>query len=534
MFSSRNTFLLFFFTFASLSLFAQPVVTERPRLVVGIFINGLQQKHIDILWNYFDPNGFKKIIGQGANCQNVSYNIVSAGNASDIANVVTGSTAYYNGIVGNNIYSKIDDSAETILQDDNQVGIGTKQTLSAHNLLSSTIADEIMLTNPGKCKSYAVAMGPEEAIMLGGHTAKSVAWIDDVNFKWITTGYYSDGLSHWADEMNVRTFNDYTSRIWEPLYNIYTYMNKPLHEDKKWGFYYDPKSNKNKTTHTSILKFTPNANKLVVDLGTKILTEEQLGKDIYPDVLMLNFSVRIPSEKTQAIQSAEKEDIYLRLDKDIETLLKTIDTNVGLDKTLVVVFGNQTAAHSPSELGENKIPAGYFNAERSLALLSSYLMALYGNEKWISGYYGKNIFLNKEKITQKKLNFNEVQKKVSEFMVEFEGIQATYSSDQIINSVGNQDSEISKIRNSSNKNFIGDVIFTLLPGWLEVDNKNNPVGESNSLVSYTPVYFYGWNIKPQTISTSYQTTDIAPTISRILNIPMPNACIGKPIVEICP
>jgi phosphoglycerol transferase MdoB-like AlkP superfamily enzyme len=74
----------------------------------------------------------------------------------------------------------------------------------------------------------------------------------------------------------------------------------------------------------------------------------------------------------------------------------------------------------------------------------------------------------------------------------------------------------------------------LLPGWIEVDNKNNPVGESNAIVSYTPLYFYGWKIKPQNISTSYQTTDIAPTISRIMDIPMPNACIGKPIVEVNP
>jgi hypothetical protein len=67
---------------------------------------------------------------------------------------------------------------------------------------------------------------------------------------------------------------------------------------------------------------------------------------------------------------------------------------------------------------------------------------------------------------------------------------------------------------------------------LEVDDKNNPIGESNAIVSYTPVYFYGWKIPTQKIVNAYQTTDIAPTISRILNIPMPNACIGKPIEEV--
>jgi len=266
----------------------------------------------------------------------------------------------------------------------------------------------------------------------------------------------------------------------------------------------------------------------------KILEQEHLGNDIYPDMLLLQFTVRTPFEKSTALNTAEKEDMYFRLDKEIQNLLQKINEKTGLDKTLVFLFGNQTGVHSPTELGENKIPAGYFNADRSMALLSSYLMAVYGPEKWISGYYGKNIFLNKEKILSKKLNLSEFQKTVAEFMLEFEGIKAAFPSSQILNFGGNKDSEMARLQNSTNKISVGDVIFTLLPGWIEVDNKNNPIGESNAIVSYTPLYFYGWKIKSQNISTSYQTIDIAPTISRILDIPMPNASIGKPIIEVTP
>jgi len=531
----RSIFSVLIFLVLSLSASAQPSAVERPRLVVGIMVDGLQQKHIDLLWNYFDPGGFKKIIGQGANCRNVSYNIVPAGNASDIAAVMTGSTPYYNGVSGNKYFYRSEDNVVSILQDDNQIGIGTNQTLSAHNLLSSTIGDEIMLANPRKSKSYAVALSAEEAIMLGGHTSKSVAWIDDVNMKWVTTGYYADGLSRWADEMNVNgTFQNFMARTWGPLFNINTYLSKPNREDKKWGFYYDPATKKSKNSQVSILKTTPSANGLVTELGMKIFDQEQLGTDIYADILLLQFTVRTPFEKTTALQSAEKEDIYLRLDKDIQTILQKIDVKVGLDKTLVFMFGNQTQVHSPAELGENKIPAGYFNADRSLALLSTYLMAIYGQEKWISGYYGKNIFLNKEKIAAKKLNFSDIQKTVAEFMLEFEGIQTAFPAPVVLNMSGDSNSELARLRNSTNKNSVGDVIITLLPGWIEVDNKNNPVGESNAIVSYTPLYFYGWKVKPQTVSGSYQTTDIAPTISRIMDIPLPNACIGKPILEINP
>jgi len=532
-FSPRNIFLTCSFIILGQGVFAQPPVTERPRLVIGIMIDGLQQKHLDLLWNYLDPNGFKRIIEHGANCRNVSYNIVSTGNAADIANVMTGTTPYYNGIAGTNYFKRSDREIHSILDDENQLGIGTKMTVSAHNLLSSTLLDELMLAYPNKSKSYVVAINPEDAIMLGGHTAKSVAWIDDVNMKWVTTGYYEDGLSRWADEMNTNgTFTNYLARIWGPLFSINTYFSKPHKEDKKWGFMYDPTAKRTKNSSVSILKTTPSANGLVAELGLKIINEEKLGMDNSPDMLMLQFTVRTPDEKTFALQSAEKEDMYYRLDKDIQNLLQKIDIKIGLDKTLIFMFANQTGVHSPAELGINKIPAGYFNAKRSIALLSTYLMAIYGQERWIDGYYGKNIFLNKSKIEEKKISFREMQQTVADFLMEFEGIQAAFPASQILNMSGNDDTQMARIRNSTNKNNAGDVIITLLPGWIEVDDKNIPVGESNAIVSYTPLYFYGWQIKPQKVEASYQTTDIAPTLSRILNIPVPNAAIGKPIEEL--
>jgi hypothetical protein len=503
--------------------------------VIGIMVDGLQQKHIDELWNYFEPNGLKKIIEQGANCRNISYNIISTGNTADVASVMSGTVPYYNGVSSSLYFNRSTRETVSILQDDNQTGIGTNLNISAHNLLSSTILDELMLTYPEKSKSYAVGINADETIMMGGHTAKSVAWLDDTNMKWITTGYYADGLEHCADSMNTAgIFTNYVSRTWGPLFNIKTYFSKPRNGDGKWGFYYNPAEKKSKNSPVSILKTTPSANGLVADLAWRIITNEHLGSDNYPDMLMLQFTVRTPNEKTFSLQSAEKEDMYYRLDKEIQNLLQKIDVKIGLDKTLIFMFANQTGIHSPMELGENKIPAGYFNARKSIALLSAYLMAIYGQERWIDGYYGKNIFLNKSKIEEKKINFKEMQQTIADFMQEFEGIQTAFPSSTILNTTGKEDSEMLRIRNSLNKKSMGDVIFTLLPGWMEVDDKNNPVGESNAIVSYTPVYFYGWKIKPQKIETSYQTTDIAPTLSRILNIPMPNAATGKPMEELAP
>jgi len=513
--------------------FYQPVfAVEPPRLVIGIMVDGLQQKHIELLWPYMDPAGMKRIMGEGARFKNVNYNINSAGNSSDIATVMTGSVPFYHGIAGDYFYNRKTDKIRSFTYDDKEIGIGTAEKHSAFSLLSSTVSDELKLTYPGKAKSYAVAINAPEAILLGGHTANSAVWMDDENHKWVATGYYREGLCKSADQMNVSgAFKSISQREWKPMYALNTYMSSSV-ESKKSEFSIRPTDKKNKTGLSTLLKNTPSANSLVADLGIRIVNDEQLGMDNITDLLMLQFTVRTPNEKLFSLQSIEKEDMYLRLDRDIQTLLQKIDAKVGLDKTLVFLFANQTDVHSPSELGENSIPAGYFSATRSMALLNTYLMALYGHDKWVLGYYGKNIYLNKAKIEEKKLRFEDVQKAVVNFMPEFEGIQAAYTSQQVLAMGGDSNNEIARLRNSMHKNTMGDVVFTLMPGWLELDEQMRPVGESNTITSYAPLAFYGWKIKPAVHNASYQVTDIAPTLSRLLNIPIPNASIGKPIKEL--
>ena len=159
-------------------------------------------------------------------------------------------------------------------------------------------------------------------------------------------------------------------------------------------------------------------------------------------------------------------------------------------------------------------------------------MAMYGPEKWIKGYYGKNIFLNKEKILEYKLNIKDFQQTVADFMVEFEGVQTAYTFNQLMNTGADNNNEMSRLRNTIHKKTVGDVLFTLLPGWLELDDNLKAVGEMNEMISFTPLYFYGWRIQPETVRTNYQITDLAPTLTRILNVPFPNANIGKPMTEL--
>ena len=58
-------------------------------------------------------------------------------------------------------------------------------------------------------------------------------------------------------------------------------------------------------------------------------------------------------------RAVEVEDVYLRLDKDLEELLNTLDKEVGKNNYTVFLTADHGAADVPNHLTDNKIPAGY-------------------------------------------------------------------------------------------------------------------------------------------------------------------------------
>jgi len=521
-------FFRYFLLSGFLLMFQSHLLADKPRLVVGIMIDGLQKSHIEQLRTRFGQDGLRKICFGGAAFNKVDCNIVSAGNAADITTLMTGTVPYYHSITGNSIFNRNNAQITPVFEDKNQSGIETNLKLSAFNMKTTSLLDELMLTYPERSKSYVVAIQPDDAIALGGHTADGVVWINDATLKWSTTTYYTKGLPWQAMDMNSNnSFMRHGGQPWTPLYDPDTYLSAPGRRASR-SFEYLPVEKKPGQTATRI-RNTPAANALVAELGLRIVNEEKLGKDIYPDLLMLQFTVRTPNDKRFSLQSMEKEDMYLRLDGEIQFLMQKIESWISAEEVLYFVFGNQTNARSPEELKDNNMYAGYFNAGRSLALLNSYLIAMYGQEKWVEGYHNKNIYLNRKKIEEKNLNMDEFLRNVASFMSEFEGIQSALTFKNMMNQPVSLMSEQSRIRNSTYKNGAGDIVLTMMPGWVEVDDKQEPVGESSSLIPEIPFYLYGWKIQPQTVFQPCNITDISPTICNILSVPATNGNIGKAI-----
>jgi hypothetical protein len=316
------------------------------------------------------------------------------------------------------------------------------------------------------------------------------------------------------------------SENWQPLFSMPSYQYAPqgsYNNNEKPKFL---KFSNNDDNYDFMDKFrqSPFINEIIKELAVRAIREEQLGSDDATDLLCIEFNAHSPFNNYTLC--AENEDLFTRLDRNIKSLLDVIEISVGLDNSLIVLTA---PFNNPNHTQKNdaRLSSGTFNSRRAMSLLNSYLMAIYGQGRWVSGYYDKNISLNKTLIENEGIKMVEIQNYVAQFMLEFSGVHTAIPAYQIQTAASLPNDMPSRMRNSHFKNRSGDVIFTLLPGWVEYDEKAQRTLYPSITQPYTPIAIWTKDIK-RTINNDIIIEDLCATICRILQIPYPNACIGTP------
>jgi len=279
------------------------------------------------------------------------------------------------------------------------------------------------------------------------------------------------------------------------------------------------------------LKQTPFGNTFTKDMAIATIMNENLGRGRFTDLLTVSFVATEYIGNAFGTLSVEVEDAFVKLDKDIEHFLQFIDIYIGRQNTLIFLTSNHGAAQTPGYLADSKVPVGSFNLNSSVSLLRSYLNAIYGNGDWIKEHYGLQLYLNADLIENSKLNLDDFRNTVAEFMVQFTGVSHTVTATALQNTNFTEGYR-RQMQNNYHPRRSGDVSLNLLPGWVERSQWSTGHNSGYPYDTHVPLIFYGWNVKPSVIIRPIDMTDVAPTISTMMNIMVPNAATGKIIEEL--
>ena len=525
---------------------AQQNVTalERPKLVVGIVVDQMRYDFLYRYWDKYSQGGFKKLVSQGFNFKYAHYSYVPTYTAPGHASIYTGSVPAINGIIGNGWYNRETGASVYCVEDKTVRTVGSTSDaglMSPRNLYTTTITDELRLATNMGSKVIGVSLKDRGSILPAGHMGNGAYWFDSPTGNWITSTFYRNELPQWVQEFNSKKYPDqYLSQVWSTLLPIEQYTessadNVPwentLPGEKQPVFPHDIPAIRKKDYE--LLRSLPGGNTLTSDFAIAALENEKLGKGNYTDFLAVSFSTTDYVGHSFGPNSIEIQDIYLRLDREIEKLLTHLEKSLGKENVLIFLTADHGAAQVPAFLKDNRVPAGVSLSAVIRDSTEQYLDKTYGAGKWVENYTNQQLYLNRKLIEAKKLNRLEVQEKVAAYVTRFEAVARAMSAESIQRN-GWTEGLVVKLANGYNATRSGDVLVVLQPGWFEGGRhpKGTTHGSYSNYDTHVPLLWYGWNVKSGESSAAVEVSDIAPTIASWLYIQEPNGTVGRPLQEL--
>ena len=185
----------------------------------------------------------------------------------------------------------------------------------------------------------------------------------------------------------------------------------------------------------------------------------------------------------------------------------------------------------PAYLQSVKIPGKYFSYKKFTSFLNEITKRFFNSEDLIENISNFQIFLNKDKIAELRLDTNTVADIIANEVLNYQGIYKSVTA-KTMQSTTFTNGILNTLQNGYNQKFSGDILLVPTPSTISYPKKGTTHGSGYSYDTHIPIIFYGNGIKKGNSKQKYEIIDIAPTISNLLQIEFPNGNTGKIISEV--
>lgn len=517
---------------------------DKPKLIVGIVVDQMRAEYLYRFQDNYTEKGFKRLMSEGFNVKNAHYNYTPTATGPGHASIYTGTTPTNHGIVNNDWFSREFDKQIYCAEDRTVRLVDTPidQTVmdsigfrSPKNLRTTTITDELKLFTNGRSKVIGISLKDRGAIFPAGHLADAAYWFNNNNGDFVTSSYYMEHLPDWLVRFNNNKKADsLLNLVWEPFLTIENYTNsgvdnaifEKVYKGKKSStFPYNLKTLRKDNGNFALLTQVPQGNSLLTKLAIETIKSENLGQGKETDFLTISYSSSDYVGHHFGIRSKEVEDTYVRMDREIAILLETLDQQVGKGNYILFLTADHGASDSPLFLESIKLPGKFYAPAKIKKNLNIYLSQTFGAADYIAFFDKIQVYFNntetpKELVIEKAVTFLKTVEGVKEIFVPKASKFNVNSTIQAI------------IKNSYFPKNSGDILYHMYSGWMEERAYGTTHGTVYTSDTHVPLLWYGFNIPKGETIKAHTITQIAPTLSMLLNIPLPNASSKNPIEEL--
>lgn len=519
---------------------AVPAEAETPaKLLVGIVVDQMRWDYLTRYAEDYGEGGFKRLMDEGFSCMDHHYSFAPTFTGPGHAAVYTGTTPQVNGIIANDWYDKFNDEMVYCAGDSNVTGVGTESKggkMSPHRMISNSMCDQVRLHTNWRGKTFGISLKDRGSILPVGHGGNAAYWMVDGD--WISSSWYLESLPDYVQQWNEsdaveQLIDGGWSLLKDPsVYDESAPDNNPW-EGKPTGktsptFPYDLAALLPENGGKDIIKGTPLGNTATLDFALEVLQQESLGQDEHLDVLAISFSATDYVGHRFGPQSREAQDTYLRLDRDIERLLTTLDNSVGEGNYVVFLTADHGAVHVPSYLESHHMAADYWNPGNMVDDMEALLSAEYEPGDYIANYSNDQVFLNDSTLRANGVDREDASELLAARALHEPGVLMALTEEQMKSSTYT-DGIPAVVQRGFHFVRSGDVLVVTEPGWLKYGRTGTSHGTPFAYDTHTPCIFYGNGIPQGKTYARTHIRDIAPTLGAWMGFQMPDGCTGTPI-----
>ena len=492
----------------------------RPKLVVVIVIDQFRGDYLERYRDQFGEGGFRLFLDHGAYFPNCDYEYANTRTAPGHSTLFTGTYSNGHGIISNEWWDPQKKKQVTSVEDDTSKLVGTADTgpgASPHNLLASTLGDELKLATQGKARVFGISLKDRSAILPGGFAADGAYWIDHATGAWITSSYYVKELPAWVQQFNQSKRGDkYLNREWKDDKGNLLGTTAP---DPAKGFY-------------GVVGATPFANDYEFDFARELVVYEHLGSGPATDMLAISLSANDILGHAVGPDAPQMRAMAIALDSQLADFFSFLGKKIGLANVWLALSADHGVAPLPAEAIKLRIPAGGLNGHKLRDEINQRI-----SEKISPGHAAEYVkefdyplaWLDQDAFSSAHIKEEDAERAAGEAMKDI-GLRGYYTRSQLARG-DVPDTELGhKFLNSYSPAggwYVMGVPAPFVVGSVSGTDHASPY----SYDTHVPLAFFGVAFQPGTYRDHSEPVDMAATLASLLGINAPTHATGRVLTE---
>ncbi len=496
-----------------------------PRLVVIIVIDQFRGDYLERYRDQFGEGGFRLFLDRGASFSDCNYDYANTRTAPGHATLLTGAYSNGHGIAANEWWDPQKKRMVTSVEDDatHLVGVtGDLKGASPHNLLASTLGDELKLATGGKSRVFGVALKDRAAVLPAGYAGDGAYWIDQKSGAWVTSTYYRNELPKWANDFNSSNrASKYWDREWRD--GDGKTLRSTAHQKRKDG---------SDASFYEVVGSTPFANDYEFEFAKELVLYEQLGTGPATDLLTVSLSANDILGHQVGPDAPEMQAMALAMDRQLAEFFNFLGHQVGLANVWIALSADHGVAPVPATAAQWRIPAASLNAEDLQGQINKALSA-----KMMSGKatdFVKSLdypvaWLNDEAFSALNIKEADGERAVGEAMKQV-GLRGYFTRWQLGQGAvpGN---ELGQKYLHSYSAAGGWYVMGVPAPFVVGTTRGTDHATPYTYDTHVPLAFYGLPFQLGTFRTRAEPVDLVVTLASLLGINAPTHAVGRVLTE---